>query len=143
MVYLNKMRTMKKPALISFTLALLLILTIGYYFSNKITSNPILVKASLLKEYPSEWMYNQRAYPNNYINKNAIKEAIQTSKSIIENRAPQEGSDWTLVGPLNTGGRITDAAISPVNDDHLYVSTAVGGVFLVVSPNQAGRDRQR
>jgi photosystem II stability/assembly factor-like uncharacterized protein len=129
MVYLTKMPIMKKPALISLTLALLLILTIGYYFSNKTISNPILDKISLLKEYPSEWMYNQRAYPNNYINKDAIKEAIQTSKSIIANRTPQEGSDWTLVGPLNTGGRITDAAISPVNDDHLYVSTAVGGVF--------------
>lgn len=28
-------------------------------------------------EYPGEWMYNQRAYPNNYINKNAIANSLQ------------------------------------------------------------------
>jgi photosystem II stability/assembly factor-like uncharacterized protein len=61
--------------------------------------------------------------------RSAIRTAIETSKTILNNRNLQSGSDWTQIGPLNTGGRITDVAISPVNDDHLYVSTAVGGVF--------------
>ena len=26
----------------------------------------------LNKQYPGEWFYNERAYPNNYINRNAI-----------------------------------------------------------------------
>ncbi|MEP0263519.1 T9SS type A sorting domain-containing protein [Dokdonia sp.] len=79
-------------------------------------------------EYPNEWMYNQRAYPDNVINKTAINEARSQFKDIMSTRAPQE-SDWSFLGPLNTGGRITDAAISPDNNDHLYVSTAVGGIF--------------
>lgn len=79
-------------------------------------------------EYPNEWMYNQRAYPDNIINKTAINEARLQFKSIMSTRAPQE-NDWSFLGPLNTGGRITDAAISPDNNDHLYVSTAVGGIF--------------
>lgn len=84
----------------------------------------------LAKEYPHEYMYNQRAYPDNYINNAAIQEAVLQVKSILENReAEAGGADWELVGPLNTGGRITDVAISPDNDDHMFVSTAVGGVF--------------
>lgn len=80
-------------------------------------------------EYPAEWMYNQRAYPNNYINKEAYKEAVLQSKQILANRSPEQAGEWTFVGPLNTGGRVTDVAISPDNDDHLYVATATGGIF--------------
>ncbi|WP_026451934.1 T9SS type A sorting domain-containing protein [Aequorivita capsosiphonis] len=80
-------------------------------------------------EYPGEWMYNQRAYPNNYINKDAYKEAIAQSKQILANRSPEVAGEWAFVGPLNTGGRITDVAIAPDSDDHLYVATATGGIF--------------
>ncbi len=80
-------------------------------------------------EYPAEWMYNQRAYPNNYINKDAYKEAIVQSRQILDNRLPEVAGEWSFVGPMNTGGRITDVAIAPDNDDHLYVATATGGIF--------------
>ncbi len=80
-------------------------------------------------EYPAEWMYNQRAYPNNYINKEAYHKAVAQSKQIIANRSPEAAGEWTLIGPMNTGGRVTDVAISPNNDDHLYVATATGGIF--------------
>ena len=80
-------------------------------------------------EYPAEWMYNQRAYPNNYINKDAYKEAITQSKQIVANRSSQASGEWTYVGPLNVGGRITDVAIAPDNDDHLYLAAASGGIF--------------
>ena len=80
-------------------------------------------------EYPAEWMYNQRAYPNNYINKEAYKEAILQSKQILANKSPEQAGEWTFIGPLNTGGRVTDVAIAPDNDDHLYVATATGGIF--------------
>lgn len=80
-------------------------------------------------EYPAEWMYNQRAYPNNYINKEAYKEAVAQARQILANRSPEEAGEWTFVGPLNTGGRVTDVAISPDSDNHLYVATATGGIF--------------
>ena len=80
-------------------------------------------------EYPAEWMYNQRAYPNNYINREAYKEAVVQTKQILANRSPEVAGEWEFVGPLNTGGRITDVAIAPDNDDHLYVATATGGIF--------------
>ena len=80
-------------------------------------------------------MYNQRAYPDNFINDDAIKSAFQQSKSIIENRAVQS-SDWTLIGPLNTGGRITDVAISPDDDNTFFVTTPVGGVFKTIDKGE-------
>jgi photosystem II stability/assembly factor-like uncharacterized protein len=109
---------------------ILLILAIGvFYTSQDRASRTGGNESSLLEEYPNEHMYNQRAYPDNYINRSAIRTAVETSKTILNNRNSKSGSDWIQIGPLNTGGRITDVAISPDNDDHLYVTTAVGGVF--------------
>ena len=113
-----------------FIIPVFLILVVGvFYISLEKTSRTDENESSLLEEYPNEHMYNQRAYPDNYINRSAIRTAIETSKTILNNRASLSGSDWIQIGPLNTGGRITDVAISPVSDDHLYVTTAVGGVF--------------
>ena len=113
------------PNLIAITLLSVFLLS-----SCKNSSEEISEKKETGKtEYPAEWMYNQRAYPNNYINKEAYKEALLQSKQILANRSPEMAGEWTFVGPLNTGGRITDAAIAPDNDDHLYLATATGGIF--------------
>jgi len=111
------------------------LISVTFFNTNQNNSNYKHQQSILQKEYPSEWMYNQRAYPNNYINPLAIENAIEQAKAIIENRAPQ-GSDWTLVGPLNTGGRITDVAISPDSDDILYVGAATGGIFKTTDRGQ-------
>ncbi len=86
-------------------------------------------RKEIAQEYPSEWMYNQRAYPDNYINRKAISEGIGQTQLAISRKASNTGGTWELKGPINIGGRITDVAIAPDNDNHLYVSTAVGGVF--------------
>ena len=109
-----------------FSLLFLILLTTSC--KNNSEEKPV-EKPSGKVEYPGEWMYNQRAYPNNYINRDAYKEALAQSKQILANRSPEAGGEWTFVGPLNTGGRITDAAIAPDNDDHLYLATATGGIF--------------
>jgi len=78
--------------------------------------------------YPNEWMYLQRAYPDNVINAEAIRNAKLQHKSIMAARS-ESGGTWAFNGPLNTGGRVTDVAISPIDDDVLYVAAATGGVF--------------
>ena len=80
-------------------------------------------------QYPMEWMYNQRAYPDNYINKKAIAQAVNQHKKTVNSRSQNGGASWEFVGPLNTGGRVTDVAISPNSDDILYVAASVGGIF--------------
>ena len=120
------MKNYKSP--LSF-IALLFFFALVFSSCKDSSAKKIAEKETGKMEYPAEWMYNQRAYPNNYINKEAYKEAILQTKQILVNRSPQQGGDWTFVGPLNTGGRVTDVAISPDNDDHLYVATATGGIF--------------
>ncbi len=112
---------------LSIVASIVLISALLFLPTNNISSSNN--KEELFKEYPHEWMYNQRAYPNNFINSEAIKNAVEQSKSILANRNFLGGNDWELKGPINTGGRITDVTISPDNDDILYVGTAVGGVF--------------
>lgn len=128
---------MKRYTLPFFLMALLLLLSTFFISSYKNNSDAesavgqakIFEEENGKMEYPAEWMYNQRAYPNNYINKEAYKEAIVQTKQILANRLPEVAGEWGFVGPLNTGGRITDVAIAPDNDDHLYVATATGGIF--------------
>lgn len=128
---------MKRYTLPFFLMVLLLVLStflISSYKNNSeaasaMAQDKIFEKENGKMEYPAEWMYNQRAYPNNYIDKEAYKKAIIQTKQILANRSPEVAGEWGFVGPLNTGGRITDVAIAPHNDDHLYVATATGGIF--------------
>ena len=81
------------------------------------------------KMLPHEWMYAQRAYPDNRINKEAIEEAYRLAldaKSDAQNR--QSGS-WEQAGPTNVGGRITDISLHPTNQNIIYIGTSVGGIF--------------
>ena len=103
------------------TFFLALIFLFLYSCKNEITKE-------IKQDYPGEWMYNQRAYPDNYINKKAIAEAINQTRLAAAQKSSNSGN-WELKGPVNIGGRITDVAIAPDNDNHLYVTTAVGGVF--------------
>ena len=79
-------------------------------------------------DYPGVYMYNQRAYPDNFINKKAIKSAIvQTQKALA--KKDNKATNWQLKGPINVGGRVTDIAIDPTDENTVYIGTAVGGVF--------------
>lgn len=111
------------------TLGLVLCSAVGLFVLTP--DNPTIPEQSheaLSKEYPNEYMYNQRAYPDNVFNTKAMDQAIAQSKTIKSSRQSQ-ANDWELVGPLNTGGRITDIAIAPDDNDRFYITTAVGGVF--------------
>ncbi|NQX84919.1 MAG: T9SS type A sorting domain-containing protein [Flavobacteriaceae bacterium] len=98
------------------------------YFSHDLTQNDTASDWDVLnKQYPGEWFYNERAYPDGIINVKAIRNAELQAKQILESR--QSVGTWELKGPLNTGGRITDIALSPNDDDVFYAGTATGGVF--------------
>lgn len=128
-VSLTKSTAMKK---INFKFAIpifLFVAIVGIYVSQEKQTTAYESERLPVEAYPNEHMYNQRAYPDNFINRSAIRTAVETSKTITNNRNSKAVTTWTQIGPLNTGGRITDVAISPSNDDHLYVTTAVGGVF--------------
>ncbi len=118
-----------KILLFVFSVAVLGLTIISFLIPSTEEKTSELQKKSDRPLYPNEWMYNQRAYPDNYINKDAIRNATIQSRAIKASRDSNLNEDWSLVGPLNTGGRVTDIAISPDNNDHFYITTAVGGVF--------------
>ena len=81
--------------------------------------------------YPNEWIMSQRMYPHNEVDYKSVQlaraDALHEINTTLNSRT--EDVEWELVGPKNIGGRVTDLAISPENDDHIYIGTAVGGVF--------------
>ncbi|MDC8004850.1 T9SS type A sorting domain-containing protein [Aureisphaera galaxeae] len=104
-------------------------LSVVLHFSDEFT-NPEVTSNDwdeLNKQYPGEWFYNERAYPDGIINVEAIKNAELQAKQILASRQP--AGNWELKGPLNTGGRITDIALSPDSDDVFYAGAATGGIF--------------
>ena len=82
------------------------------------------------KLYPNEWIMNQRIYPNQDLDYKYIRKTRKQAKNLLVSNASRSVQpEWQLVGPQNIGGRITDIAISPDNDDHFYIGTSVGGLF--------------
>jgi hypothetical protein len=81
----------------------------------------------------NDWFMTQRSYPNSNIPANAF----QTMKSAMvsqsfSKQSPEKtfaSNSWTLVGPTNTGGRITALIIHPSNPNIIYAGAASGGVW--------------
>ena len=55
------------------------------------------------KMLPHEWMYAQRAYPNNFINKKAINEAFSITKNARAAEKSMLSGSWEGAGPTNVG----------------------------------------
>ena len=80
---------------------------------------------------PHDFMFMQRAYPSGQLKTSAYREAVQWKKQNLAQRQVIN-EVWEFVGPLNTGGRVTDIEI-PVNDPNTYyVGAASGGIFKTI-----------
>ena len=79
-------------------------------------------------EVPGEWMYNQRVFPFDHVNNQAIAEAVQITK---EERQKSRGHKeaWLSAGPINIGGRVTAIALHPNDQKIMYLGGSVGGVW--------------
>jgi len=86
------------------------------------------------REYPSEWMFLQRAFPNGKIDQKAIRKASAYTQ--LQKQFKNSTGNWQLVGPKNTGGRITSVAISPTNENEILIGAASGGVFKTTDKGQ-------
>ncbi|MBC8384728.1 MAG: hypothetical protein H8E57_04315, partial [Candidatus Cloacimonetes bacterium] len=94
--------------------------TVERPFGTSVTKEPDVL--------PNEWMAYQRTYPNNEIDQEAYIEGMKQA-SQLHNQASNIRYEWELVGPTNTGGRITDLAVHPNSPETIYVGAASGGVF--------------
>lgn len=90
-------------------------------------------KSYVQKEPPSDWFFQQRAFPYGQINKKAYIKAVEERKSLITNSRMFD-EEWNFVGPTNVGGRITDLEMWPDDQQTILAGSASGGIFR--SPNQ-------
>ncbi|MDQ4057898.1 MAG: glycosyl hydrolase [Actinomycetota bacterium] len=82
------------------------------------------------RNVPGEFMLSQR---EGKIPRNAFEQAVGQAEEI--KLATQQGAPgvanktWRSEGPTNIGGRLTDVAVDPNNEDTIYVAAATGGVW--------------
>lgn len=80
-------------------------------------------------EFPNDWFYRQRAYPFTELRSDLYYKAIEQTMAMENNGLKSGQEKWTLVGPVNVGGRITDVEM-PLNDKKtIYAGAASGGIF--------------
>lgn len=73
------------------------------------------------REFPSDWFYRQRAYPQGYIDPELRKVAFEQAERLKAAARAQNVPQWIARGPSNVGGRITTMAISRQNPDVIYI----------------------
>ena len=97
------------------------------------------VKSSHKEKYykvPDEWLYKQRAYPYKNIDSKAIFAVRNQALAFQNNQQKDLTAPWTMAGPVNIGGRITDIEISPSDTNTFYIGTASGGIFKTLDHGQ-------
>ena len=90
------------------------------------------------KLIPSDYFYQQRAYPKNTIDKKAVQNAL-AYRERTNKLATKRNTTWEFAGPINIGGRVTDIEMFPDDLNTIFVGAASGGIFK--STNQ-GEDWQ-
>ncbi len=86
---------------------------------------------------PNDWFYMQRAYPNQSIANDKHIAALETARKLKEESAAQKSNlfhGWSMAGPMNIPGRITDLAAHANYPDTIYAASAAGGVFRHTTP---------
>ncbi len=77
---------------------------------------------------PNPWFFVERAYPYGEIPL-AQWQAANIAARMMRAEAGPRAEVWTAAGPTNIGGRITDLAVHPSDENTLYVGAAEGGVL--------------
>jgi len=89
------------------------------------------VKADLRESpgfLPSDWMENQRTFPNGTIKTSAYLEAVRQARD-FHAAAERSNFEWEFAGPLNIGGRITDIEVPGGSYSTIFVAAASGGIL--------------
>lgn len=82
------------------------------------------------KFVPSDWFYEQRAFPNDDIPYDKYIKALEQRDQMALSRKDAFASlPWESVGPYNIGGRITALTVDPADTNIIIIGAAAGGVF--------------
>jgi len=78
---------------------------------------------------PNPWFYIERAYPLGRIPHERWKEARNRAANLKAKKEGRRSVTWTPRGPTNIGGRVTDIAVDPVDENIVFAGAAEGGVL--------------
>jgi|GEM_PF-5937693 len=134
----------------SFTITLLGVLVaaaVGYYYFTATPKAPWDLdpdeaayykhkrfnKPPKLKRQPSNYFYEQRAYPYDRIPEGRYEAAIVAAKGkrerFLNSALSAEAPSWQPAGPTNIPGRITSIAVHPSDLNTMYAASASGGLY--------------
>jgi len=90
---------------------------------------------------PNPWFYLERAFPQGRIAQEDWQRAQLQARDLKELARQAAWQDpvgksrgsWQPLGPTNVGGRITDLAVDPTNENVVYAGAAEGGATRVRS----------
>jgi photosystem II stability/assembly factor-like uncharacterized protein len=90
-------------------------------------------KPPRLKRQPSNYFFEQRAYPYDSIPQVQYREAVTEAKFLERRRQESslgtEAVIWNPAGPTNIPGRISSLDVDPTNPNIIYAGSASGGVY--------------
>ena len=116
-----------------FGIFLLCTLSLFLYIKFKPTTDSNTIDKAQKKQYPADWFFAQRAYPDTVVNPAAYLDAMQQAQLAKHTRLATRGAtSWVFAGPTNGGGRITSIAVPASNPQTIYVGAAAGGVFKTI-----------
>jgi photosystem II stability/assembly factor-like uncharacterized protein len=84
---------------------------------------------------PNPWFFAERAYPLGEIPREHWRMAQAQAAALRTAEIPRSET-WTQRGPTNIGGRMTDIAVHPLNENIVYAGAAEGGVLRSVDAGQ-------
>jgi len=84
------------------------------------------------KRQPSNYFFEQRAYPYDSIPQAQYREAVAEAKLARRRQEASLGGEavaWDGAGPINIPGRISSLDVDPTNPNIIYAGSASGGVY--------------
>ncbi|MEP0263781.1 T9SS type A sorting domain-containing protein [Dokdonia sp.] len=118
---------MKIRILLSIAICCLSGFLIHQYFDIQNVGASTIDQKELKQKSPFDLMFMQRAYPTGELKSGAYREAAHWKHDLEQVR--DDYDPWSLVGPVNIGGRITDIEVVAGTEDTIYVAAASGGIF--------------
>jgi len=85
---------------------------------------------------PNPWFFIERAWPQMTIPLDTWRTAQLQARELTAQKRDALAA-WTLRGPTNIGGRITDLVVDPRDQDVAYAGAAEGGVMRTVDGGQS------
>jgi photosystem II stability/assembly factor-like uncharacterized protein len=103
------------------------LVSLGLLLTGRLSSRERSVEKDA--EHPNDWFYRQRAYPYMSLRSDQYYQAMEQVREMEAKGLKSGGETWQIVGPVNIGGRVTDAEM-PINDTKtIYIGAASGGIF--------------